>query len=242
MEETIVHCLNNKAVKDLNNNLKYQLKQMFGPLDEDEIVTSIRLNDFIKPDISITYKGITKFVSIKTGRARQIHTERCDLFANYLKSKGVAKEQIDFYLLWHFGDGTTDGNGDTQIGWLKMVDIYFKERIEFNKKMNEDKNFLVQIIDRFLFQGSNPFAIAADFIYLGDEDFGITVSRNMVRKYILNSTFSYLDNPHIGPVQFRSHHTKKGFNEREINARFKTDFWWAGLEGDLRYIAKRFCD
>ena len=242
IEETLVECLNNKKIKDINTNLRFNLKQIFGPLDGEEIVTAKQIDDFIKPDIAITYKGNIKYISLKTGRARQVHTERVDLFANYLKTKGFSQKVIDFFLIWHFADGTTDGTGPKSNSWIKMSEIYENEIKEFNSIVNKDKNFVVNLIDRMVFQGTNPYSITADFIYMGDENFGYLISRKMMRKYVRNSNFNKIKNPHFGPIQFKSNHTKKGFNECERIAHYKTDFYWATLESDLRYIQKRYCD
>ena len=75
MEEEFVNALNNKDPNNLPNNLNYFIKQLFGVFIDNEVIYCELVEGSQKPDIKITYKGIVKYVSLKTGKAQNVHEE-----------------------------------------------------------------------------------------------------------------------------------------------------------------------
>ena len=65
---------------------------------------------------------------------------------------------------------------------------------------------------------------------------------SQVLQYLKKKSFSYMGNPHIGPLQYRPHakYVKKAiYNEKR---RQKIILHWANLSKDLEYIYDRFVD
>ena len=84
MEEEFVNALNNKDPNSLPNNLNYFIKQLFGVFIDGEVIYCELVEGSQKPDIKITYKGIVKYVSLKTGKAQSVHEEYIEKFIPYL--------------------------------------------------------------------------------------------------------------------------------------------------------------
>src|SRR5574344_2713427 len=101
---------------------------------------------------------------------------------------------------------------------------------------------MIEIVMRCLFKGADENNIEADYMYDGNENYGVAVSQSQVLQYLRKKSFSYMENPHIGPLQYRPHarYVKKAiYNERR---RQKIILHWANLSKDLEYIYDRFVD
>ena len=78
IEEEMVIAINNRKVYELPRNLKFTLYRMFGPLKDEETFQAGRLGNHMKPDIWVEYEGTRKYISIKSGRATELHQEKLD--------------------------------------------------------------------------------------------------------------------------------------------------------------------
>ena len=57
VEDEILANLNQKKISELSNNLKFFMRNLFGPLDDNEIVLCNKTDDSFKVDLVIEYKG-----------------------------------------------------------------------------------------------------------------------------------------------------------------------------------------
>jgi hypothetical protein len=237
-EDEMVYYLNNKKVKDLSNNLKQLLRVLYGVIDDDEIIKCKKTSDFIKPDIIITYKDKNKYVSIKTGRSEIFHQEIVTNFTSYLKEKGISDRTIETFLLYHYGDGTIDGSASERIEYNELR-LFLNSRIkEANYELNINKAFIQDIIDRCLFVGTINNAVPADCIYEGDYQYGKVVTREQVKKYIDRKYWGWLNNLHIGPLQFRPHARYYNTEIKSEKKRNELICYWSHFSADLDYICR----
>ena len=239
-EEELVQALDGKKVKDINNNLKYVLREMFDHLDDNEIVRSNLVGGFQKPDLYIEYKLHRIFVSVKSGGAKIVHQELLKSFIGFLRSLGVSTRSLKTFLYYHFGDGTMDGTGEKRLPYHTLQIKMAKRIKEFNDELNADKDIIKQVVDRCLFLGSHEGNIPADYIYYGNSEFGCISSRIQVLKHIKRKDWFYMDNLHIGPLQFRPHARYSGKKIMTEESRWKVDAWWANLNADIEYISERY--
>ena len=83
------------------------------------------------------YKGIKKYVSLKSGRAESIHQEYIKNFILFLRSLGISKRTQQTILLYQYGDGTMDGSGKRRMKYHEMR-TWLDERIkEAKNKLND---------------------------------------------------------------------------------------------------------
>lgn len=161
-ENEIITSLNNKKVKEIAQNMKFNLEKMFGKLDEEEIILCSPVPNYQKPDIQITYKGETKYISVKCGRATQVHEEYFATLIPFLKESGLTEDLCDFFLRFCYADGTNDGSGIDQMDFTTAKMTFDKEIKLFNKKVMYNKDFIKKVINRCLFEGSNSEGLKAD--------------------------------------------------------------------------------
>lgn len=239
-EEEMVSAINDKKVCELTNNLRHMFQVLYGVLDDNEIVNASLTDGSVKPDFFVTYKGIKKGISLKTGSSTLVHNEYLDNFINYLKANDMSDTTIETILLFHFGDGTTDGSGEERFEFAKLSYL-LKDRIkEANFDLNKDDDFVYRFVERSILQGANDDWPRADAIYHGDLEYGVVATEKQIRKHIYRKDFSWMNALHIGPITLRpgARYVDKAIvNEKR---RHIIQCVWPKLYSDVIYISKRY--
>ena len=242
-EESMIAALNNKKVKELNDNLKEMLEKLYGDLDENAIVACEKNKGYYKPDFVITYKNKKKYISMKTGNATTVHEEQLSTFISFLHKIDFSKQSLDTIRLYQYGDGTTDGTGEKRMVWREVYNKY-SDRIKMaNVEFNKDKLKVLKVMDRLLFQGVDVKAIPADAIYHGDVDKGTLVTKDSVERYFSFKSWNQYDALHIGPFFIKPHSRFASVPDDRIeneHLRHKTQFNWTNIKSDMLYINKYF--
>ena len=145
------------------------------------------------------------------------------------------------YLLYHYGDGTTDGTGKRRMSSIE-VRFMFDERIKkMNEEFNKSKEFIKKAAERFMFQGVNPDASKAEYIYHGDPDYGVFVSRNQYMRHIEKKNWDYMQTcVHIGPFVVRPHARYANKEIRNEEHRHTVVINYPRFVQDLLYISSRY--
>lgn len=241
-EERLCNEINNKKFKELSNNMKTFLESIYGlgSIRKKDIIYCKKVDGFYKPDIAITVNGTTKYVSIKSGKAESIHSERIKTFILYLRALGISKETQKTILLYQYGDGTMDGTGKRRMTYDELR-FLLKDRIKAaNDELNRDKSFVQEFIKHCLFVGVIENPVPADSVYHGSVEYGVVATDKQILKHIERKSWSYYNNLHIGPILIRPHAryvNKKVTNE---DRRHKVECYWPHLAEDIDYISKRY--
>lgn len=239
-EDNFVYEIHNRKFKDLNKNLQYFVQYIFCHVKDDDILYCYKTEDYIKPDICIQWKDKEAFVSLKFGVSDTIHGESIKSFTDFLRTKGIEERVINTLLLFAYGDGTTDGSGTSRKNGIE-IRYELKDEIEYmNMRLNESKEFVKAVVNRVLFEGVNPFAYKAGYVYHGSIEYGDFVSKNQVLKHIDCKNWDFMDCPHIGPIVFRPHARYSGKEILHEKFRNELKFTWPNLLSDIRYISKRY--
>ena len=90
-EFELINALDNKKVKNIEPNYVYVLERLYGPLNKRKKIYCRHADKFIKPDVIITYEGIEKAISLKTGTACEVHRENVRTFIPFLRNLGISK-------------------------------------------------------------------------------------------------------------------------------------------------------
>ncbi|MCQ2797409.1 MAG: hypothetical protein MJ241_02975 [Bacilli bacterium] len=240
-EDEFVEALDGKKAGELSHNLKHILREMFGFFKETDKVRCELVPNYQKPDFFIEMNGVRKYVSLKHGKAKTVGQDKIKPFILYLRECGLSKEGQKTILLLQFGDGTLDGSGDKRLPYDELVLKYKKRIEELNEELNEDKDFIKAFVERYVFKGTVSTNIEADYIYHGDVNYGVIVSKAQLFKHLERRSYAYMINPHVGPLQFKPHARYSG--EKEIlneHQRWKVDINWANLASDMDYISERY--
>lgn len=240
VEDQIVEELDGIRFKKLSNNMKTMITDMFGVVKPNEKVRCEKTSDYIKPDIKVTVNKVSKYVSIKSGRATIMHMGTIKDAVLFFRSLGMKKEFQKLLLLYHYGDGTMDGSGEDRWDYHETYDKYKEQIKAFNDEINADPEFVKQTIERFIFQGVNSDAPSADFIYDGDAEYGLVISKLQVLKHLTRKTWNFYENLHIGPLLIRPHAKYAHKPVKSEKLREKVEFYWANFSEDVKYIYNRY--
>jgi len=240
LEKELEQALNNKRYKNLSGNLQTMIKDMFGVVKPRDKIKCEKCEEFIKPDLLIKVKNKSKYVSVKSGGAQTVHQETIDKVIPFLRSIGIENDELRTMCLFHFADGTCDGSGVKRMDNMRVL-VWLESKIKvFNQKVNNHPDLIELILERLLFQGVDPNAARVDYIYFGDLDYGITVSRHQIKRHLHTKSYMFLRNLHFGPILFRPHARYAHSEIKNFYNHKKVDFYWPGLEKDLQYIYKRY--
>lgn len=240
-EEQIIRAINGKTYYELNANLQRLVNYLFPTLDRNRKINCCKAEDYTKPDICISQDDKSHYVSIKHGTAEQVHEERLDRFISYLKECGIDDYTIESYLLFHFGDGTIDGTGQTRLDHFNVFVKYNERILKLNEKFNESREFVKNFANRVLFQGVNPLAIPADIIYHGDEEFGSFINKNQIMRHIELRKWGYMTSVvHIGPFILRPRARYPGREVKNDDSRRRVTVSYPKLSNDIMYIFNRY--
>lgn len=242
-EDEFLYFLNNRGFEEIPDNLQKMMKNLFGIVDPYKEISCEKTQDFIKPDIVISHRDISKAISIKTGKSKFLHSEQIKPFILFLRSLGVSSKTQQTFLLFLYGDGTMDGTGKERYD-VDKVNAWLKDRIKAaNEELNKDKNIIVQFVDRVIFAGVNPEARQADAIYHGDVNHGFLATRKQVSKHIQKKNWDYYEPClHIGPIKFTATMRFVGKKITNEKRRHYIQCYWPLLDKDIEYISKRYTD
>lgn len=238
-DEMVIH-LNNKTPKELTNNCRNLMKDLFGALDEEKIIKCQKTEGSVKPDYIIEYDGKKHCVSMKSGRSQIVHQEIIKNFVLFLRSLGVSKRTQQTILYYQYGDGTMDGSAKERMSYERLRLVLADRIKEANDELNKDKDFIWKIVERCVFIGAVQDAPEADALYHGDYEFGMVVSKKQVKKHIYRKTWDYLNNLHIGPLHIRPSARYIGREIVSEKRRQRVELFWPNLKDDIDYIARRY--
>jgi hypothetical protein len=239
-EDELIFKLNGKQIKDLSNNLRTLLSNLYGPLNDDSYVVCKKLENSFKADFSIEIEGRSKTVSMKSGHAEMVHNEILENFIAYLAHLGISERTLDTIKLFHYGDGTTDGTGNVRKGYQDVA-YELRDRIkEANIELNKNKDVVLNVLNHCVFKGANSENIEADSIYFGTAEYGIVASKKQIISHIKRRTYDFYHNLHIGPLLMRPDARYVNGEIVSKRKRQRIVIYWPNLSADIEYIAHRY--
>ncbi len=239
-ETEMINALNNKFYKDLSANLKNIIFNMFPNVDDLSEIKAKHCEPYGKPDIKITINNDIHYLSLKTGTAKAIHCEAFTKFLDKVKNIGVSERTISILKQFQYGDGTEDGTGEKRYSYEELFPKMISDIKFANEELNYSNEKMVEFVDILVFKGNYPEYPSADFIYHGNIEYGVIVSRTKVLKHLRRKNYDYMRNLHIGPIQFHPYARYVDFEANYPEKREKTNFKWINFEADLYYISTHY--
>lgn len=239
-EQDLISALDGKTYSMLGGNLRHAMKAVFPDFDETSLFTAEKSDPRGKPDIKISYRGTVHYVSVKSGADEQIHAEEIKKFMRFLSDNGMSEKSQETFLLFQYGDGTTDGTGKTRYNYEQLLPMLSDRVAEANEELNSDKDFLLRVADRLLWKGNFLELPGADYIYHGTPDFGIICSKRQVSTHLKRKNFSFYHSLHFGPILPRPYVRYIDFAGQYPEKRNIVCFKWVRLVSDIHYIGERY--
>ena len=180
IEKDLLFNLNKKKYYELTPFLKDTLKIIFPFITDEDIIYSRLLERTQKPDIYIKCRDQIKYISIKSGRTNSIHFEKINELTSFLASRNISNETIETLLLFHYGDGTLNGTGETRLLFEDLFPILNKRIQKANYELNQ-KEIVEELIDRFIFHGIESKILSVDYILHGNQNYGVLCSKEKIK-------------------------------------------------------------
>lgn len=240
VEQDISNALNGKKVCELSHNMHHLIKTLFPIANEDSMVVSKPYKDVFKADILICCEGQEINLSIKTGKSEILHNEILEKFLNYLKEKHISQSTLDTIRLFHFGDDTLDGTGTRRMDYNEIMFKYGDRIKEANYELNTDRDFVISVVNRVMFDGAYDEYVKADAIYCGDLEYGVIATKKQVRKHVLKKYYSYYKSLHIGPILIRPDARYCNQPIKDERKRNRIVATWPKLTSEIGYIGDRY--
>jgi len=234
-ELNIIESLNGKKYCELNKNLKNFISFIFEDFDLNSYIYAEKIDNLQKADILIKVNNNEKYISIKTGSENSVHTEKLSNFISFLENKFVNINIINYLRLYHYGDGTINGSGEKRYSADESKIRLINEISRFNNYINHD-NLLLDIINRFLFKGVKETNMIVDYIYYGNEYYGIWASREEIINFLLKNKCYYMKTIHFSSLTYQNwcrNINKKATSEKRRNY---IQIKWFSIVSDLQKI------
>ena len=239
-EDEMVLNLNKKRISELSPNLRTFINDLFGAVDDNEILHAKIIQGSAKPDFYVRYKTRTKYVSMKSGKSDTVHEEYIKNFVLYLRSLGVSTRTQQTILLFHYGDGTMDGTGKKRYEFEQLSYLLAERIKDANEELNKDYQFVKKVVDRCIFDGAIKDAIRADAIYHGDYHYGVMMNRKQLNKYLKGKDFTWINRLHIGPLLLRPCGRYVGCEVKNEKKRKTIDCYWPHFKDGVEYVSRRY--
>lgn len=227
--------INSKSTYELyNKNIRNFLDFIFDFNLNGERVKCSKVKGQQKPDLSISCKGIKKYISVKKGTGNSVHQESIFEFIKFLNGISVSENTIEYVKLYHYGDGTTNDSGKVRYSADKCNIIYSSKIETINSELNQKGN-LTQILNRVLFLGNQIGGSLTDYIYYGTVQSGIWASREELIQYFLTNNFS-LPSIHFASLTYQVWGRNHNFTAKNPDRRYVMQVKWAKIESDINKI------
>ncbi len=238
-EIKIAKTINGKKIKELNFLYQEMIKKLYKKINSEDIVYCQVDLDKKKYDIIITINYINKYISIKKGYKNSFHTEKLSSFIAFLKELGIKEKYIQYYLYFHYADGTANGKGKYKLS----TEEYKKDnqhQINCLNKILYKKYIVKALIDRCITKGTNNKNEEIDGILHGNETSFSFYTTKEIKKLILyhrrkQSTGVHFSCLFISPIARNLNN-----NEKHIDRKHIIQVKWYNMEDDyiLREMEK----
>jgi len=240
-EENFVKCIDNKTYDELNKHLQYFLHYLFPKIDKTKKFHCFLTTNYIKPDICISLESEMRYVSLKYGQSDIFHNENILTFIDFLRVNGISEESIKTYLLFHYGDGTIDGTGKNRFTSVELRFHYRDELRKMNEEFNKNKEFVKKFVDRAVFQGVNSLANCAEYLYHGDPEYGVFLSRFQLMRRVETKNYGFMTEcVHIGPLVLRPHARYSNKPIRNDESRHIVEVSYPKIVQEIMFVFSKF--
>ena len=236
-EYNIVNAFNGKKISELSAFQKKIIFSIFDNVNENDVVHADICNRYSKPDIYLSIKNSVKYISVKSGKNDSMHFENIKTFILFLRKNGISTRVQKLILFFHYGDGTLNGTGKKRFDFETLSSKYYRFIKEINVELNNNL-ILRKCLLRFVFCGIEGRTTFSDYIYHGNENYGVLVEKDELINYVLNKSYFYYKNIHIGPLVIQPYLRDVKRKSKNVFKRNIVQVKWYYLLSDLEKINK----
>lgn len=230
-ETAFIKKLHYKLYKNIDFLLQLFLEDIFGYIKETAVIECYKNKSLQKYDIVIKICHVEKLISIKKGVKNSVHTEPISEFVHFLIENKMPKELVVAFLKYHYADGTTNGTGETRLS-IEKYKLNHKDEIDQINNFINQKQILINAVDRFVLKGNNSKKYIDAIIYGVPEDF-IWIKRNDIYESIISKKNILSSAIHFGSLTYQPENRCLNYNLKYEKCRFISQIKWYNLCDDI---------
>lgn len=229
-EKKFAKILDNKKIYQLPRELKKLIYYLFKNVKETDFVECWQSKYLEKADIKIKINNEIKGISIKTGKYCSMHQESTESLYPFLRKIGIEEKIINNI------DDFLDGKiNEKRVDAITYIFYNYKKTKEIREVFN---NYYIKInlILRFIFQGTEKQKYGCDAIIHGTPDNFIWATKDEILKYLINYQNNHEIYLKFSALNFKSYDRNmrnsisEKINQNEIQIK------WYSLKEDLENI------
>ena len=235
----IISTIQEKRIKQYPLSIKFIVKNIFGEIDEEQIIYADSAWINSKPSFYIEYNKVKQYVMTLNYHFTSIYQIDRELFIKYLEDNDISKTTIETLEMYLYGELSTFTLTEEDEHYYMNRSILLP-RIEIaNKELNSRKEFVINTLRYSLLDGYEKGLIGADFIYTGDKHHSYLISRSHILRYIEENEWKNNEYIHIGPLFIKPMMRKWFFplkNERYYST---IELCWPSFQRDIDEMTKK---
>lgn len=237
-ELEMIRDLDNKSFNNLKEWVKPIIKEMFNNAKENDVIKCVVCNRYSKPDFTIEINNQRKYISLKSGRSDSVHFEGIKSFILFLRKIGISKETQRTILRFHYGDGTLDGTGLVRFGHGDLM-VKMKDALKAANNELNSKEVIKECLEHFVFSGVEGRRISADYLWFGDKNYALSVSKEELINFVNRKGYEYIRTLHIGPMTIQPYLRDVERKSKYPQKRHVVQVKWHYLLSDIQRIRNK---
>ena len=170
-ELLIINAINGKKVKNTNLLFQNLFYSFFENIDKNDIVKAYKGRPNEKTDVIVKINNQIMNISVKIGIKNSVHCEGIYTFLKFLKELKIPTYIINYYLYYHYADGTMDGSGKNRISVAEYKKDHAGSIEAINQFFNSAEK-MEKFSNRFIFKGTKEENSLVDIILWGTPAYG----------------------------------------------------------------------
>lgn len=231
-EIDFANLMDNKLIRQLPEDLQDLICTLFNNVDINSRVECWKSSYYEKADIKLKINNEIKGISIKTGHDCSMHQESIIKLFPYLTKIGFENSTLG--VLEDFLDGYVNGERVNSSIYIK----YNSEKIQILKTKLNNYYVKVNLIIRFIFQGTEIQNYDCDAIIYGYPSDFIWATKNEILKYLIEFSTKETEYLNFSALNIKSYDRNLQNNPRKLNKQKEIQVKWHTLEEDLKTIVR----
>lgn len=223
--------IDNKKLEDLPKNVQNLILSLFNKnLSLQTKVECWQSKYLEKADIKIRINNIIKGVSIKSGNNCSIHQEHIEKITPFLQKIGLEDKKIK--ILQDFLNGIIRKE---KVSGKEYIEEH-KEDIELLTESLNNYYIKVNLLIRFIFQGTETQRYDCDAIIFGTPSKFIWATKSEILKYLMDKDIQKTKQIYISNLSLKCYDRNLRHANLKKNKENNIQIKWYSIEKDLLYL------
>lgn len=223
--------IDNKKLEDLPKNVQSLILSLFNEnLNLQTKVECWQSKYLEKADIKIRINNIIKGVSIKSGNNCSIHQEHIEKITPFLQKIGLEDKKIK--ILQDFLNGIIRKE---KVSGKEYIEEH-KEDIELLTESLNNYYIKVNLLIRFIFQGTETQRYDCDAIIFGTPSKFIWATKSEILKYLMDKDIKKTKQIYISNLSLKCYDRNLRHANLKKNKENNIQIKWYSIEKDLLYL------